>query len=120
MKQEETSRALHFALTAIGLTAVGAAMFALMMITIGRATAAEGASRGYFARLAVVSAALLALCAVVLAWATIRYLRFRLQQRHWREHKPTPYVDAWAEAGRRIKVDEDGEAEREDGKDGTQ
>jgi membrane protein implicated in regulation of membrane protease activity len=111
VRHNDTTRAVNFAISSITLAAMSAMMFALLLITSRRAAGAEGAEKSYFWRLASVSAGLLALCGVMLAWVVVRYARYRLRRRH--ERSQTPYVDAWAEAGRRITLP-DGEDEDAD------
>jgi hypothetical protein len=58
-----------------------------------------------FARVSAVAMALLAMVLVLLFWVVVRHVRARLHA--GREKKPTPYVDAWAESGKRFKLDKE-------------
>ena len=102
----------------------------LMAITIGLATlmllaaqavhdTEEALMQKTLARLAWLAAALLGLTLVMLFWTAARWFRSRIHRLD--AASPTPYVDAWALAGRRFKLpadeavdDDDEEDEDED------
>ncbi len=67
--------------------------------------------RRVLARIAWVAISLMGLALVVLLWTVMRYFRSRMQLGQHRE--PTPYVDAWSLAGKRMQVptEEDDEDE---------
>jgi len=65
-----------------------------------------------FARLALLSTATLGLTLILLVWWAARLLSFLL--RPTTRHGPTPYVDAWAVAGKRFKLDDEEAAEEDD------
>ena len=110
MKQTRTSRSISFMFTAMGLLAVAGAMAASLVITSRAAARSEGEARHNLLLLAWLSAALLTLCLLMLTWAVVRHAKYRMQQKTTRSE--TPYVDAWAEAGKRLKLeDEDQQAE---------
>jgi hypothetical protein len=44
----------------------------------------------------------------MLAWVLVRYVQRRMRPPP--DRSQTPYVDAWAEAGKRLKLDDDQEA----------
>ncbi len=68
-------------------------------------------------RMAWLSAALLGLTLVLLLWAVVRYVKFRTYAAQ--RSRPTPYVDAWALAGKRFQLDDE-EEEQDDEPDDTQ
>ena len=73
--------------------------------------------RKYMHRLAWLALAVLSVELVVLFWLAVRYISAR--GRCSEERVETPYVDAWAEAGQRINVDEpdDDEDDEDDDED---
>ena len=81
-------------------------------LTVSVFIASDGAGRAdderekeAFLRLAVVSGVLLAMALVLLLWT---FLRLALRWFHSPSlRRPTPFVDAWAEAGRRVRLEED-------------
>ena len=107
-------RSVNFTLTAMGLVAVAGAMAAMLIATTRGAAGFTGHTRSYLFRLAWLSAALLAICLLMLAWVVVRHARQRITRRTPRSE--TPYVDAWAEAGKRLKLkDEEKDEPDEDG-----
>ena len=63
-------------------------------------------------QLAWLALVLLGLTLVVLLWAIMRFARSRMRFRRGKIH--TPYVDAWALAGKRFSLDGDPSEEDED------
>lgn len=55
--------------------------------------------------LSAVALTLLAMVLVLLFWVVVRHVRARLNAGD--EKKPTPYIDAWAESGKRFKLDKE-------------
>ncbi|MHC4981685.1 MAG: hypothetical protein ACYTF6_00765 [Planctomycetota bacterium] len=102
MKQLETTRSLNFTLTTMGLIVIGVALTAMFIVTTRDALNSSGETRRYLSRLAWLSAALLALCLLMLVWVLARRAKHRISRRKTRSQ--TPYVDAWAEAGKRLKL----------------
>ncbi len=81
-----------------------AALGVLLLLLRRQITIAEVDVRGGVARLAWICAALIGLTLLLVAWATIRYVRFRL---HPGGARPSPpHIDAWSVAGQRFKLDE--------------
>jgi hypothetical protein len=103
MKTSPTFRAVNFALTVTALVFGAGSFAALMLITLRFADPADGPQQTYLLRMAQISAVLLALCLILLAWTLLRHLRLPNRA----ERTQTPYVDAWAEAGRRFRFDEE-------------
>lgn len=94
--------------------AVSIALLVLLVagLTVSLFIASEGAGRAdderekeAFLRLAVVSGVLLAMALVLLLWTFLRLALGRFGSP--RDRAPTPFVDAWAEAGRRVRLEED-------------
>ena len=113
-----TSRALSFGLVVLGLVAISAGLIAMLVITTQAAgTTTEPRTKNLLAHLAWLSLALLSLTLVLLVWAVMRHVRYWL--RPVRRARSSQYVDAWALAGKRIKVpeDEDSDDDRPDGDD---
>lgn len=122
MNRTGRARKISFAFTAVMLVAATGCMLAMFILTARRAAVEEGVRGAYLWRLAWVSAAVMGLFLILLAWVSVRHIRQRLAPERGRT--PTPYVDAWAESGRRMKLeDEDaelldeGEEEEEGGED---
>jgi len=99
---------------AVVLVAIAAGLAGLVALSIGAAGATGDAeARRLFIWMAGLSVALLGLTLVVLFWTAARWVRSRLRRPG--THGPTPYVDAWALAGKRFTLPEE-EAE-DDGED---
>jgi len=107
MNRPRRARTISFAFTAVMLLAAVGCMLAMFILTARRAAMEKGVQRAYFWRLAWVSAAVMGLFLVLLAWVVVRHLRQRLAPA--RGPTPTPYVDAWAESGRRMELEEEDE-----------
>ena len=73
------------------------------------ALAAGNPHKKIFVRIAVFSTASLGLTLILLVWAAMRFASNRLAARG--PHKPTEYVNAWAEAGQRMEVEDEDEDE---------
>lgn len=108
MNRPGRARKISFAFTAVMLAAAAGCMLAMVILTARRAAVEEGVRRAYFWRLAWVSAAVMGLFLILLAWVSVRHIRQKLAPE--RRHAPTPYVDAWAESGRRMKLEDVDEA----------
>ena len=116
MTHPNTSRALNSILLVVLLGAMAAALAALTIVTARAAAAAEDPDlQRVVARLAWLTLVLLAVTLLLLLWAVMRLVRSRLPRP--RRSAPTPYVDAWALAGRRFKLPKD-EPEPSEGEDG--
>lgn len=104
--RRQAVRAVNFMLTVVGLLVIAGAMGVMIAIAARAAPDSAPEAREYFYRLAWIAAAMLGLALVMLTWTVSRYLRRRSRESR---HEPTPYVDAWAEAGRRARVDDEDE-----------
>ena len=74
--------------------------------------------RKVLVRLALLSASTLGLALMLLLWSIMRFVGYRFQAGY--KHHRTPYVNAWAVAGERFRLDDDAEddgTEDEDGED---
>ncbi len=100
-------RRIEFAVMVITLMVMATGLGCLMFITAGHAAdEPDSDTRKMLARLAWMSLALLALVVVVLAWLVIRHAALRLRERKTKP-APTPYVNSWALAGKRIQIPPD-------------
>jgi membrane protein implicated in regulation of membrane protease activity len=102
VKQGKTSRAVSFAIGAIMLTAIGSAMGSLVFIMLSRAAGeTQSDVRKFLYRMAVIAVVLFLLVVIVFVRMLCQYVSFRLKGE---KRPPTPYVDAWALAGKRYKL----------------
>ena len=103
----KTSRLVNFIISVVLLTAMVGGLVSLIVVATQVAGSAEvdEATLKYWGRLASVALILLALVVVVLFWTVVRFV-FR-RHRGRQSHPPTPYVDAWAIAGRRFRLPDD-------------
>jgi hypothetical protein len=112
------SRSVSFTFVVLGLVCIAAGQAAMLLITTRAAgEAGEEATRRLLLRLAWLSLVLLCLTLLLLLWAVIRHLRY--QFRAELPVKRSKYVNAWALAGERFRLDEadsdeEGEPERDD------
>ncbi|KKM21284.1 hypothetical protein LCGC14_1636950 [marine sediment metagenome] len=97
------TRATSFAILVISLVAMGAMLAGMLVWLLHAAGLVEAKSekQQYFLRLASVTMAALLLWVVILVGLVARYIARRLTDRTDRP-QPMGYVDAWAEAGRRL------------------
>lgn len=108
VRPEGTSPAVSFLFVFVGLLALAAGLIAMLVITTRAAIAVgDAATRKLLARLAWMSLALLCLTVVLLLWALLRHVRYRLRAAP--PLKPSKYVNAWELAGQRFQLDEDDE-----------
>ncbi|MFW6062084.1 MAG: hypothetical protein ACOC93_04675 [Planctomycetota bacterium] len=100
-------RRISFAIT-VGLLVLLAALLAMaLLLSVQRAGQAGGDERDAWTRLALLCMALLALTLVLLVGVLVRRMGQGLGEKP-KPRKPTPHMDAWSEAGRRIQLpDED-------------
>ncbi|MCJ7545188.1 MAG: hypothetical protein MUP47_11635 [Phycisphaerae bacterium] len=97
-------RSVDFAIVAISLAVIGTALGCLVFITTGHAAAATDPNvRRYLLRLAWISLTLLLFVVLVFVWLVVRRVSLRMRQRR-QPAEPTPYLDAWALAGKRFKL----------------
>jgi hypothetical protein len=105
VEQRNILRSVDFAVVAVLLAALGAGLAALLYITSCQASVeTDPNTRRYLLRLAWLSLAMLLLTVLIFTWVVVRYAAYRF--RRSKPRQPTPYVDAWALAGQRYRVDE--------------
>lgn len=105
IEQRKILRSIDFAIVAVLLVALGAGLGALLYITSSQASVeTEPRTRGYLLRLAWLSLAMLLLTVLIFTWVVVRYAAHRFKRS--KPHEPTAYVDAWALAGRRYRVED--------------
>ena len=108
----ETSRSVSFSLVVLGLVILGVGLGAMVAITTRAAMEiGDEPARKLLVRLAWISVTLLLITVLLLVWAVMRHIRYRLHSLP--EPKPSQYVNAWELAGKRFKL-EDGERDDED------
>ena len=105
IERPDRLRKLSRAVTFGGLLVIAAGLAAMLAMTSAEAVASSGARQEYFYRMAWIAAALLAVALLLIAWTILRHVRQRTLDGCRRRR--TQLVDAWAEAGRRYKLDED-------------
>ena len=98
-------RRTSFAIVVIALVAFMAILTGVLYRTLAAAAQAEPDTRDYLMRLAAMTTAVLVLSAVLLFGTVIRYIASRITGPA-DKFKPTPYEDAWTEAGRRLKPED--------------
>ena len=109
---------INFVILIITLAAIAAGLAVLIGLTTRAAAAVDDAqAQRLLARLAWVSVALLALTLIVLLWMVMRFVRRRFRPPG---RSCTPYVDAWALAGQRFKLEENPLDEDDDEDDANQ
>ncbi len=109
------SQALQRIVLIACLAALAAMLGAMLYLMLHRAGQTHDAEQRYFVRMAWLCLFMLCLTLLFIFWLLMRLLAAWLRSGG---HPPTPYVDAWSEAGRRMKapVDED-ESDTGDGDD---
>ena len=104
-----TSPAVSFTVTTILLGGAAVAMGAFIALVAMWIPVSNPQTQGLLVRLAWTAAVLLGLIVVLLIWSVTRYLKRRLHPAE--KSPPTSYVDAWSEAGKRLKLPD---ADKED------
>jgi len=102
--------AILVAVTLLGLA--GGLIFQIGYATSAATELGNPAGR-YLGHLAWLAAALLGFDLLMMFWLVIRLLGAR--SRYRRSHPHTPYVDAWAEAGQRFRLDKEQSDQGPDG-----
>jgi heme/copper-type cytochrome/quinol oxidase subunit 2 len=117
IEQERRSRTVNFVVVVALLVLLVVGLAVLFAVTAqGAGKDASPAIQKYLARLAGLSMALLATTLLLLAWVVARHVLSRLRPEG---HPPTPYVDAWALAGKRLRLKaepKEGEGGEDEGK----
>ncbi len=86
------------------ILAAGLGVIAILSAQVA-AHVGSGADRHLLGWLSAVAMTLLSLVLVLLFWVIVRHVRARLSAGG--EKKATPYIDAWAESGKRFKLDKE-------------
>lgn len=104
--KQRTVRTANFIILIVSLTAMATGLALLTLVTTRAAgRIGDTETQKLLMRLAWVALALLCLTLVLLLWAVMRFVRSRIRFSRQRTH--TPYVDAWALAGKRFKLPEE-------------
>jgi len=112
----DRSQVISFAIRAAVLLAVAIGLAAqTFMAAEAAGQMTDEPARKLLAKIAWLSVAMLGLTLLLLFWTVARFFRRRLPG--GLAHHRTPYVDAWALAGKRFQLD-DSESESEEGEDG--
>jgi len=112
VRRHSTVRIVSSVIVTLLLVAMTAGLLYVFLKAADAAAGADEKTRADLGRLAWLGMALLGVSAVLLFGSLARTLRFCLRKQA--PSKPTPYVDAWAEAGRRIKLPDDEEESEQD------
>jgi len=105
MTERIKSNSISLGILILSLTVLACALGILTLLTARAANATDDIEvRRFVGRLAWFSLALLGFTIVLLFWSVVRGFRSRIHQRRGRAR--TPYVDAWALAGKRFKLEE--------------
>ena len=118
MNTQRRIQAVNSIILIVALVAIAAGLAALTLLTARAAGQVKEPPemQTALARLAWVAMLLLSFTLVLLLWAVMRFVRSRI--RFSDERKPTPYVDAWALAGKRFRLPEvDDEGDEKDSED---
>jgi hypothetical protein len=105
MTERTKDQTVSLAILILSLTALASGLGVLTLLTARAAGGTEDVEvRRSVGKLAWLSLALLGLTAVLLFWSVVRLFRSRVGAR--RSRTKTPYVNAWALAGKRFKLEE--------------
>ena len=121
-KSQTVQRIVLIALIAC-LALLAAALGAMLFLMLRQAGQTHDAEQRYFVRMAWLCLFMLCLTLLLAFWLLMRLFATWVPSGG---HPPTPYVDAWAEAGRRMKAPADadesgaGGDDDEEGPDGGQ
>ncbi|MGA2266652.1 MAG: hypothetical protein ABSH10_09530 [Phycisphaerae bacterium] len=111
MNRPSMIRRIDFAIMIISLVVIGTALGCLMVITSRYAAIEHDPNvHRYLARLSLIALLLLLFVVFVFCWMVMRYVFLRLRHRG-QPRRPTPYVNAWALAGKRFKLSAEQERE---------
>jgi len=98
-------RATSFAILTVALVGLIAILVALLLLVLGAAEGAQGQQKRNLLLMAYLALGALGLAALLLVALIIRYLGTRITHRP-QKPKPMGYVDAWTEAGQRLKPED--------------
>lgn len=108
-----TTRSVSFVFVVLGLVGIAAGQAAMLVVTTqGAQRISHEPTQRLLLRLAWLSLVLLCLTLLMLLWAVIRHLRYRLRAEP--PVKPSRYVNAWALAGKRFQLDDEDEQTDDD------
>jgi len=105
-------RRINFLVLIISLGTVAAMLGALLAVLTQAMAGADPSTKTFLARMAWAVLAVLAGTLVLLVWVMTRYIAYRLRPRETR--KPTEYVDAWALAGKRFKLQDEPQQDQDE------
>jgi len=112
LKPDGTTRGVSFVFVVLGLVALAAGLLAMLFIAIqGASEIPDPPAQKFLLRLAWLSLLLLGMTLVLLVWAILRHVRYRL--RSGPPLKPSTYVNAWELAGKRFQLEDDEEPEQD-------
>ena len=106
MTPTRKTRIINSAILIVTLIAIASGLVVLTLLTSHAAAQMQDVrAQQLLARLAWVSLTLLAVTCILLLWAAMRLYRSGIFET--KPHKRTPYVDAWALAGKRFQLSDD-------------
>ena len=98
-------RATSFALLTVTLVGLIAILVVLLLLVLDAAEEAQAPQKRSLLMMAYLALGALGLASLLLVVLAIRYLGTRMTERTG-SRKPMGYVDAWAEAGQRLKPED--------------
>lgn len=96
-------RTTRFVLVILGLLLIAGSLATMLIISFSSASDIDGSVLRLLAHLAWISLALLLGVLIFLAWTIMRFARHKLLGQ--KMPAATEHPDAWAEAGKRLKLD---------------
>jgi len=114
IEKPKPNATVRFVVLSAALLVMIVVLGVLLLVALEAAEDADAQTRSYLARMAWLFLIMLLLTVLCLFWLSIRYLIIWTRTRA-RRHE-TPYVNAWAMAGQRFKLDEE-DRSAEDGGD---
>ncbi len=107
-------RTISFIVIAVFLVVCAITLGLLIAMVAANIGDADGKAKQLLGRFAWICTVMLGVTVVFLFWHVMRFFRFRMNSGE--KFSPTPYVNAWAEAGRRMQAppEDDSENEQED------
>ena len=93
----------RFVLVILGLLLIAGSLVMMLIISFSSAPDVDGSVLRLLAHLAWISLALLLGVLIFLAWTIMRFVRYKLLGQ--KMPAATEHPDAWAEAGKRLKLD---------------
>ncbi|MGC9455153.1 MAG: hypothetical protein ACP5HU_09850 [Phycisphaerae bacterium] len=114
VRRPSAARTISFAILFASLIIAAGMLVALLVTMLDRAEATDDPElRRILVRVAWATLVMLAVDMLVLLWGAMRFMS-RVLGAPPPRRPPTPYIDAWAEAGRRLKLEEQDEDDEED------